>query len=179
MLKILMEIINFLLKKKNSTVQNVPPSVEIVSVRNDQMVKVMNVKMDELLKGKKLEDQPSDVRDNLKILLEKMNKIRDAYGKPMIVTSGLRTMDDHLAIYARKGITDKSKIPMKSHHLFGRACDVSDPKKELQEWCKVNESFLKDLGIFMESFDITTNWVHFQIVPYGSYKEGGSLWFNP
>lgn len=140
------------------------------------------IKMEEILKGAKLEDQSPEVQENLKNLLEKVNKIREKYGKPMIISSGLRTMQQHLDIYAKKGITDQSKIPMKSRHLFGLALDVSDPKKELQQWCKDNEQFLRDLGIWLEDFDATSTpspWVHFQIVKYGSFKEGGSLWFKP
>lgn len=126
---------------------------------------------------------------NLEVLLEKLNKVRALYGKPMKVTSGLRAMEDHLRIYKDKakkkqapfqdGVFDESKVPMKSRHLFGYAADVYDPKKELQEWCKNNEDKLKDIGLWMESFSATPNWCHFQIVPYGSYKEGKSIWFNP
>lgn len=43
--------------------------------------------------------------------------------KPVIVTSGYRSMAHHLRIYAEKGITDKSKIPMGSYHLTGKAVD--------------------------------------------------------
>ncbi len=137
------------------------------------------ISMTELLSGAKLEDLDQDIQDNLEILLEKLNKVRTEWAKPMRVTSGLRTMAHHLEIYAKKGITDKSKIPMKSKHLFGQAADIYDPNKELQQWCKDNEQFLRDLGLWLEDFSATSNWVHFQIVKYGSFKEGGSLWFKP
>ena len=135
--------------------------------------------MKEILKNNNLEEQSDEIKSNLNELLDKMNKIRDAYGKPMIITSGLRSMADHLRIYEQKGITDTSKIPMKSRHLYGLACDVSDPKQELQKWCQDNEQFLRDLGVFMEDFSATKNWVHFQIVPYASFSPGKSLWFKP
>jgi uncharacterized protein YcbK (DUF882 family) len=136
--------------------------------------------MNELLNNKyDLDDQNDEIKENLEELLEKINKIRDLYGKPMTVTSGLRSMADHKRIYAAKGITDESKIPMKSKHLYGQAVDISDPNKELQNWCKQNESELKDIGVWLEDFAATKNWCHFQIVPYGSWKAGKSIWFVP
>lgn len=135
--------------------------------------------MKELLSGNNLADQSPEIQANLQDLLEKVNKIRELWAHSMTVTSGLRSMEHHLEIYKAKGITDKSKIPMKSKHLYGEAVDISDPKQELQEWCKANEDKIREIGLWMESFAATKNWVHFQIKPYGSYKEGGSLWFNP
>lgn len=133
------------------------------------------ITMSELLKGAKLEDQDDAIQSNLKELLEKINKIRALYGKPMVVTSGLRTMEDHLRIYKEKGITDKSKIPMKSKHLSGQSVDISDPKQELQKWCKENEKALQDIGLWMEDFQYTKTWCHFQVVP----PKSGKRWFIP
>lgn len=126
----------------------------------------------------------SKIQNNLEILCEVMNKIRTEWSKPMVVTSGLRTMEDHLRIYKEKAakegkLFDQSKVPMKSKHLFGQACDIYDPNQELQAWCEDNEAFLEDTGVWMEAFSATPNWVHFQIVPYGSWKPGKSLWFVP
>jgi uncharacterized protein YcbK (DUF882 family) len=137
------------------------------------------ISMDELLSGNKLEDQPQETQDNLKDLLEKMNKVRVAYGKPMTVSSGLRSIKHHLEIYAAKGITDKSKIPMKSKHLYGLAVDIADADGKLKEWVKANIKLMEEIGFWFESFDATTTWVHFQTQPFGSYKEGGTRFFNP
>jgi len=135
------------------------------------------IKMSEILRNAKLEDQSKEIQDNLAILLERVNKVRAAYGKPMIVTSGLRTMEDHLRIYREKGITDQSKIPMRSRHLFGQAVDISDPNGALYKWSQDNEPMLLSIGLWLERG--TKGWVHFQIVPYGSYKPGNSIFFNP
>jgi uncharacterized protein YcbK (DUF882 family) len=131
--------------------------------------------MDELLNHKyKLEDQSPEIQANLAILLEKINKIRALWGKPMTVTSGLRTMEDHLRIYANKGITDPAKIPMHSKHLIGAAVDISDPDLYLTAWLKENDSQrLKDAELWCEEGN--RNWTHFQILPPGS----GVRWFNP
>lgn len=133
------------------------------------------IAMSELLAGAKLEDQTPEIQANLTILLDRLNLVRTAWGKPMTSTSGLRTMKHHLEIYAAKGITDPKKIPMKSRHLSGEADDISDPKRELQAWCKANEAKLAEIGLWMEDFSATPTWVHFQIVPPAS----GKRWFMP
>jgi uncharacterized protein YcbK (DUF882 family) len=114
------------------------------------------------------------IQDNLDTLLKRINEIRTTYGKPMKVTSGLRTMEDHLRIYAEMGITDKNKIPMKSRHLFGEACDVSDPDGKLMDWCIANEKVLEKVGLWCEVRDDKKR-VHFQIVP----PQSGKRFFNP
>lgn len=133
------------------------------------------IAFNELIKGTSLADIPIAHQQNLQDLLNKVNQVRTAWAKPMTVTSGYRSMQDHLRIYSQKGITDKSKIPMQSNHLYGKACDISDPKRELQAWCKANESLLASIGLWMEDFSATPTWVHFQIVP----PKSGKRFFMP
>lgn len=139
----------------------------------------MMITIEEILKNYKLSDLPKDHEDNLNILLEKANLFRKAYNKSLIVSSGYRSKEDQIRIYKEKGITDISKIPMKSKHLFGQALDFSDPNGDLKTWVNNNLELMKDIGLWFESFSVTTTWVHIQIVQYGSYKPGGSLFFNP
>jgi uncharacterized protein YcbK (DUF882 family) len=131
----------------------------------------------ELLSGNKLEDQSPEIQANLLKLLDKVNIIRKAWGKPMMVTSGLRTLAHHLAIYAAKGITDQAKIPMKSKHLLGAACDISDPKLEITHWLEQHTEILEQADLYYELGN--SNWLHLQIIPFGSYKPGGTRGFNP
>lgn len=132
------------------------------------------VTLNELLGKYKFEDQSKDIQDNLLILLDHINNIRTAYDKPMIVTSGLRTMEDHLRIYAEKGITDPKLIPMKSKHLFGQAVDVLDEDLTLTAWLKQNDSqILVDNELWCEEGN--SNWVHFQIIA----PKSGKRWFVP
>jgi uncharacterized protein YcbK (DUF882 family) len=114
-----------------------------------------------------------EIQANLDKLLIAINKIRDAWGKPMTVTSGFRTMEDHLRIYKQKGITDPKKIPMQSKHLYGKAVDIADPGLVMTAWLKANPDILKDNGFWCE--DGNSNWVHFQIESPAS----GKLWFLP
>lgn len=138
----------------------------------------MAISLKELIKDTNFSSLPKDTQDNLMTLLERINKIRDAWAHSMLVTSGLRTMAEHLAIYAAKGITDPSRIPMKSAHLVGAAVDISDPNRDLQAWCKANEALLGSVGLWMEDFSATSSpsaWCHFQVYP----PKSGKRWFMP
>ncbi len=118
-------------------------------------------------------DMPLEHYNNLLKLSEKINKLRDAYGKPLRVTSGYRSLEKHLAIYAAKGITDHKKIPMKSKHLEGLAVDlvpVKEPVSDLHKFIKSNIALMQEIGLWFESFDYTEKWVHAQIVPPKSGK---------
>lgn len=136
----------------------------------------MAITMNELLSGQCTFEQCTPIqKSNLNILLEKINAIRIAYAKPMTVSSGLRTMTHHLEIYAKKGITDKSKIPMKSRHLTGQAVDIKDVNGELKKWVLKNVDLLSSIGLWCEAFVSTPTWIHFQIIPPAS----GKRFFNP
>jgi len=111
---------------------------------------------------------------NMPILLERINKVRAAWAKPMTVTSGLRSMADHLRIYKEMGITDQSKIPMASNHLKGAAVDISDPDGKLFDWVKANTKLMEEIGLWMEEKDSHKR-VHFQILP----PKSGKRFFNP
>lgn len=102
---------------------------------------------------------------NLEILLDAVNKIRAEWGKPMVVTSGLRSQADQQRI---------NPSAPKSNHLIGAACDISDPDLSLTLWLKENDSQrLVDVKLWCEEGN--KNWVHFQIYPPNS----GNRWFYP
>lgn len=128
----------------------------------------------EILKG---EECPPEYKDNLLELLIRMNKVRDAYGRPMIVTSGYRSAADHIRIYKSLGIP-ANKIPWGSCHLTCQAVDIYDPDGELFEWCVENDTLLREIGVWLEEKDDQKR-VHFQIKPFRSYKPSGSIFFKP
>lgn len=103
---------------------------------------------------------------NLAILLERINKVRDAYGKPMVISSGLRSAADQARI---------NPSAPKSKHLLGQACDVRDRDKSLAKWIQENMSLMEEIGLWFEDFDHTTTWVHAQIVP----PRSGNRVFKP
>jgi uncharacterized protein YcbK (DUF882 family) len=121
---------------------------------------------------KEYEIKPEHI-PNLKLLHEKIQKIRTAYGKPMYVTNCYRSMTHHLRIYKDKGVTDIRLIPMKSLHLSGSAIDIADPSGHLLQWCKNNISTLEELGLWCE--DGTVGWTHFQSVA----PKSGKRFFMP
>lgn len=132
------------------------------------------ISMDELLHGAKLEDQDPQVQANLQTLLERVNLIRNQWGKAMTVTSGLRTKADQIRVYKAKGITDESKIPMDSAHIKGAAVDIFDPGLVITAWLKENNSQrLVDAQLWCEEGN--SNWIHFQI--YAPHS--GNRWFLP
>lgn len=133
------------------------------------------ITMNELLSGQATFDSlDKDVQENLNQLFLKVNIVRKEYGKPMIVTSGLRTKKHHLEIYARKGIYPP-KVPMKSNHLFGRAVDFADGDGKLKKWILENIALMEEIGLWMEDFNATKTWVHFQINP----PKSGNRFFKP
>lgn len=119
-------------------------------------------------------DIPISHQHNIETLLQKVNVLRKAWGKPLKVTSGYRMLQDHLRIYAQKGITDRSKIPMKSQHLIGAAIDFSDPDLAFTKWLKEdNSKRLVELDLYAE--DGLPNWCHIQLNP----PKSGKRWFLP
>lgn len=137
------------------------------------------ITMQEIIKDTKWDDIPLEHQESLNKLLEIINVIRKEYNRPMIVSSGYRSKEDQLRIYNEKGVMDESKIPWGSSHLKGMALDIYDPKQELQKWCLENPTILEENLLYMEDFAYTKNWVHFQINPFRSYKEGGTRYFKP
>ena len=122
------------------------------------------ISKDELLKGRDkqyVSDYTQEISNNLDKLLVPLNQIRTAYGKPMTVTSGWRPPAINSST---PGAAAKSK------HMIGLACDISDPDGVLMKWVLQNLPLMKSLGIYMEDFRWTPNWVHFQLGVPGSGK---------
>lgn len=112
------------------------------------------------------------VESNLLTLQNRLNKLREIWGKPMIVTSGLRSEDQQKNL-----IKSGASTATKSRHLIGAAADISDPEGELKEWLLKPENgwVLETCQLWCEHWDSTPTWVHFQICPPAS----GSRWFKP
>jgi uncharacterized protein YcbK (DUF882 family) len=124
----------------------------------------MSITMRELNpKGVKL---TSEMEKNIQVLFERMNSLRKLWAKPMRVTSGVRSIEDHKRIYREKQQKSGStvlRIPMGSKHLSAQACDIADPDGSLMRWCKANVPTLEAVQLWVE--DGTRGWVHFQTVP--------------
>lgn len=102
---------------------------------------------------------------NLLELQRRLNIIREAYGKPFKITSGLRSAEQQRALIA----AGNSNAP-KSKHLIGAAADVFDPQGELKVWLMQHLGLLEQVGLWLEDLSATPTWVHFQILPPVSGK---------
>lgn len=100
---------------------------------------------------------------NLNELCRRLNKVRAAWGRPMIITSGLRSETQQQDLIK----AGKSNAP-KSKHLLGLAADIQDPEHELYDFLAANPKLMEDVGIWCEDKSATLNWVHIQISPPGS-----------
>lgn len=132
----------------------------------------------EILGTNSIADVPIKIQQNIDELLKCVNLLRADWGKPLRVTSGLRTMNDHLRIYSEMNPPrHPPNVPMQSNHLKGLACDFADPDGSLYAWALLNETKLEHWGLWCEA--ATKNWLHVQCVPYGSYKPRASRFFKP
>lgn len=59
---------------------------------------------------------------------------------------------------------------LRSKHMTGQACDISDPEGELDDWCMDNQDVLGNLGLWLEHPSATKGWCHVQTVPPKSQK---------
>lgn len=119
--------------------------------------KSMSILKEELLKGRNIQfasEYTEEISQNLDNLLISLNKIRDAWGNPMVVNSGWRPLEINNTI---KGAAVHSK------HMIGLAADINDPDGSLWRWVINNLQLMKDLNIFMEDKRWTDGWVHFQL----------------
>jgi hypothetical protein len=117
---------------------------------------------EEILMGRdKIVPLSQEQEDNLEHLLECLNKLRTAYGKPMYVSSG----------YRPEAINSKVKgAAKKSNHIMCLACDFKDLDGSLDEWCLQNLDILEECGLYLESPMHTPNWCHLQAIPPKSGK---------
>ena len=138
------------------------------------------IKFKELIQGNLEKDIPASHISNLNELLVRINKIRVLWAKPMIVTSGYRSMSKHLEIYSKINADRKklglepSKVPMGSLHLSGEAVDISDQDGKLYDWVFANTKILEEIGLWCEIKD-TQKRVHFQI----KSPKSGKRFFKP
>ena len=103
---------------------------------------------------------------NVVELLSKVNIIRHAYGKPLIVTSGYRSPEFNKSIGGAP----------RSSHLTGAAIDIAAPHGgEFKQWVLKNIDLFAKLGLYMEDFNYTKSWCHIQIVA----PRSGKRFFRP
>jgi hypothetical protein len=108
---------------------------------------------------------------NQEKLFVAINRVRELYARPMIITSGVRSWEQHAEIYR----VLKRQPPKGSAHLTGAACDVSDRDRRLAAWCLDNVEKLREFGLYIEDPSTTSTWIHFQVTP----PKSGNTVFMP
>lgn len=116
---------------------------------------------------------PIQAQQNMDDLLPRLNKVRAAWGKPMTVTSGFRSMQQHMDIHWIKALRERRpfsnlQVPLNSRHLTGQACDFADPDGTLYKWAEANVALLESAGLYCEQG--TKGWLHCQSVAPRSGK---------
>lgn len=53
----------------------------------------------------------------------------------------------------------------KSNHIIGAACDIYDPRNDLDAWCMSHLAVLETVGLWLEHPSATEGWCHLQIFP--------------
>lgn len=117
---------------------------------------------------------PSDQQTNCVRLLQKVSSLLEEFGEEREMTSGYRSMEDHLRIY--KEINEKRKkqglpelkVPMASRHLIAAAIDIADADGKLDAFC--TDKILEKYDLYREHPDHTKGWCHLQVLPPKSSK---------
>jgi uncharacterized protein YcbK (DUF882 family) len=125
------------------------------------------ITLEEAMHGHIIQTIPPFALKNLQDLVNRVNVIRQHWGRPMYVTSGYRTAEDQKRI---------NPTATKSKHMYGQAIDILDDGLNLTRWLKMPEGnkLLEEQGLYCE-MGPNRNWVHFQSVP----PKSGNRWFLP
>ena len=116
----------------------------------------------EITKGQEI---PADLEPLLADYLERINKLRAVYGKPMLITSGYRSREHNAKIGGSPN----------SAHCVCQAADFADSSAELKNWLLQNIAVLTACELYCEDFSATPTWVHIQSRPVAS----GNRIFKP
>lgn len=116
-----------------------------------------------------------DQEDNLRRHHANLQKFRGIYGKPMVVTSGVRDEQRQIEIDTLAGRRPR----LGSRHIQGDATDFRDTDGSLGQYCLDNLHVLEACGLYLESpaYTVTYDadgtahrWVHLQSFPPRSGK---------
>lgn len=86
-------------------------------------------------------------------LLLRLQRVRNDWGKPMIVDCGYRCATHNASVGGAPN----------SAHLTGEAADIADADGALKAW--LSEEMLAGYGLWAESYDSSPTWCHLQVRP--------------
>lgn len=141
------------------------------------MSKVNFISIEQYLMNRiKYEDLTPTQVSNLNTLIPKVNELLERYGKPLVMSSGFRSKEDQIRIYAEKNAKRKAqglppyKVPTSSQHMAAAAVDIEDPDRKFGHWCLMHLDYLIELDLYMEDLGSTPTWCHLQCLPPKSGK---------
>lgn len=115
------------------------------------------ISLAEILMGRvEFNNLPADLQANCTTLLDRINQVRTAYGKPMTVNSGYRTPEINEAT---------ANAAAHSWHLKCAAVDIGDADGALWAWVLDNLELMQSIGLWCEDKRWCPTWTHFQIFP--------------
>lgn len=110
----------------------------------------------EILKGREVANPLSPLLEsNLEQLLVAINKFREIYDKPLLVSSGYRPISVNSTVGGAS----------KSAHITCQAVDFYDKDGAIAMFCLQNVKVLEECGLYMENPAKTSGWIHLQIRP--------------
>jgi hypothetical protein len=143
---------------------NTPPTKKEIALATIPTFKYFTV--EEYLNGHaKWEDLNLGLQENIVALLTILDKLREQYGKPFIISSGYRPEEYNAKIGGASN----------SAHITGQAIDIRDSGKELQTWLIENTHLIVEYDLYIEKFKFTPTWAHIQIRP----TKSGRRFFRP
>lgn len=94
---------------------------------------------------------PAKVVENLKILSEQLEALRDYLGKPITVTSGYRSPQHNLKIGGA----------LKSYHVLGMAADIKVKGITPKKVAEAIEFLIKEKKMLQGGIGTYRRWVHY------------------
>lgn len=96
-------------------------------------------------------EAPAKVVENLKILSEQLEALREYLGKPITVTSGYRSAQHNLKIGGA----------LKSYHVLGMAADIRVRGIEPKKVAEAIEFLIKENQMLQGGIGVYKTWVHY------------------
>ncbi len=104
-------------------------------------------------------EMPNDVFENVKILAEQMQVLRDELGVPIHLTNGYRSPHYNDVVLPSRGY----KTAKNSQHKYGRACDMKVKGMSPKKVYLTIERLIKEGKMLQGGLGLYNTFVHYDI----------------